>query len=141
MDNTFENLKERVRDYPTTITSEEIEYICQMYESIDLRKCNTMYGIDPDLIKYNQEKIIKKFLSHYPQIKEVKIFGSRAKGNYKPSSDIDLALFGNIDDKLLRHIASELDELPTPYQFDVLNYNDIDNENLKNNIDKFGKIF
>lgn len=86
-------------------------------------------------------EIIKKLLSNYTQIKEVKIFGSRAKGNYKPSSDIDLALFGNIDDKLLRHIASELDELPTPYQFDVLNYNDIDNENLKNNIDKFGKIF
>lgn len=86
-------------------------------------------------------EIIKKLLFNYPQIKEVKIFGSRAKGNYKPSSDIDLALFGNIDDKLLRHIASELDELPTPYQFDVLNYNDIDNENLKNNIDKFGKIF
>ena len=86
-------------------------------------------------------EIIKKLLSNYPQIKEVKIFGSRAKGNYKPSSDIDLALFGNIDDKLLRHIASELDEHPTPYQFDVLNYNDIDNENLKNNIDKFGKIF
>lgn len=86
-------------------------------------------------------EIIKKLLSNYPQIKEVKIFGSRAKGNYKLSSDIDLALFGNIDDKLLRHIASELDELPTPYQFDVLNYNDIDNKNLKNNIDKFGKIF
>lgn len=86
-------------------------------------------------------EIIKKLLSNYPQIKKVKIFGSRAKGNYKPSSDIDLALFGNIDNKLLRHIASELDELPTPYQFDVLNYNDIDNENLKNNIDKFGKIF
>ena len=86
-------------------------------------------------------EIIKKLLSNYPQIKEVKIFGSRAKWNYKLSSDIDLALFGNIDDKLLRHIASELDELPTPYQFDVLNYNDIDNENLKNNIDKFGKIF
>lgn len=86
-------------------------------------------------------EIIKKLLSNYQQIKEVKIFGSRAKGNYKPSSDIDLALFGNIDDKLLRHIASELDELPTPYQFDILNYNDIDNENLKNNIDKFGKIF
>ncbi len=84
---------------------------------------------------------IKKLLSKYPQIKEIKIFGSRAKGNYKPSSDIDLALFGNIDDKLLRHIAFELDELPTPYQFDLLNYSDINNENLKNSIDKFGKNF
>ena len=35
-------------------------------------------------------EIIKKLLSNYPQIKKVKIFGSRAKGNYKPSSDIDI---------------------------------------------------
>lgn len=86
-------------------------------------------------------EIIRKLLSEYPQIKGVKIFGSRAKGNYKPSSDIDLALYGNIDDKLLRHIAFELDELPTPYQFDVLSYADIDNEKLKASIDKFGKNF
>ena len=61
MDNNIENLKDRVISYPTTITSEEIEYICQMYDSIDINKCNSIYGIniDPDLIKYNQEKIIK----------------------------------------------------------------------------------
>ena len=59
-DNIIENLKERVRDYPSTITSEEIEYICQMYDSIDTKACNSIYGIniDPDLIRYNQEKII-----------------------------------------------------------------------------------
>lgn len=84
---------------------------------------------------------IKNLLSKYSQIKEVKIFGSRAKGNHKPSSDIDLALYGNIDDKLLRHIAFELEELPTPYQFDVLCYKDIDNKNLKISIDKYGKLF
>lgn len=84
---------------------------------------------------------IKNLFSKYSQIKEVKIFGSRAKGNYKPSSDIDLVLYGNLDDKLLRHIAFKLEELPTPYQFDVLCYNDIDNENLKNSIDKYGKSF
>ena len=61
MNDIIENLKERVRDYPSTITSEEIEYICQMYDSIDTKACNSIYGIniDPDLIRYNQEKIIK----------------------------------------------------------------------------------
>lgn len=86
-------------------------------------------------------KIICQLLKTFPQINEVRIFGSRAKGNFKPSSDIDLALKGEIDEKLLRHIAFELDELPIPYKFDVLNYSDIDNLNLKQNIDKYSQIF
>lgn len=85
---------------------------------------------------------INKFFSTIIEIEEVKIFGSRAKGNYKPGSDIDLAIYGTkISDKLIRHISSELDEFPTPYKFDVLDYNTIDNENLKENIDMDGKIF
>lgn len=85
--------------------------------------------------------LIRKQLAIYPSINCVKIFGSRAKGNYKPSSDIDLVLYGNIEDKLLRHIAFELEELPTPYKFDVLNYSDINNEKLKQSIDTYGKVF
>ena len=89
----------------------------------------------------NTIKIIKKLFTKFPQIKLVKIFGSRAKGNFNPNSDIDLAFFGEIEDKLLRHIAFELDELPTPYKFDLLNYNDITNTKLKQSIDTNGKIF
>lgn len=86
------------------------------------------------------ETIIKLFAS-FKEINEVKIFGSRARGDFKKGSDIDLALFGEINEKLLRHITSELDELPTPYKFDVVNYNDIDNIDLKQNIDTEGKTF
>lgn len=85
-------------------------------------------------------EMIKNLFYSYSEISEVKIFGSRAKGNYKSGSDIDLAIFGNVDEKLLRHIAFELDELSTPYKFDVLNYNTIDNEALKQNVDKCGKL-
>lgn len=84
---------------------------------------------------------IENLFSRFPQVKTVKIFGSRAKGIFKPTSDIDFALFGIIDDKLLLHISSELDNLPTPYNFDLLNYNDITNQNLKQSIDTWGKIF
>jgi len=81
---------------------------------------------------------IKNLLNTFAEIENVKIFGSRAKGNYKPSSDIDLVVFGNnITEKLLLHIASELDELPTPYKFDVVDYKTITNENFKKDIDKF----
>lgn len=85
--------------------------------------------------------LIKELLASYSNIECSKIFGSRAKGNYKPSSDIDLVLYGNIDDSFLRHIAFELDELPTPYKFDVISYSDIDNEKLKQSIDTYGKEF
>lgn len=85
-------------------------------------------------------EMIKNLFRSYSEISEVKIFGSRAKGNYKTGSDIDLAIFGNIDEKLLRHIAFELDELSTPYKFDVLNFDTIENEALKQNIDKYGKL-
>lgn len=44
---------------------------------------------------------------------------ARKKETAKPSSDVDLALEG-IDDPLVAEaIASELDELPLPYRFDV----------------------
>ena len=77
-------------------------------------------------------------MSSFSEIKEVKIFGSRARGNFQLASDIDLALFGEINDKTLRHIFSELDELPTPYKFDVIAYDNIDNPDLKKSIDTYG---
>ena len=86
--------------------------------------------------------IINDFFETITEIETVKIFGSRAKGTFKPNSDIDFVLYGNgITDKLTRHIASGLDELPTPYKFDVVNFESIENENLIKNINQEGKIF
>ena len=42
----------------------------------------------------NSIRAIKDLFTRFPQIKLVKIFGSRAKGNFKPNSDIDLVFFG-----------------------------------------------
>ena len=79
---------------------------------------------------------IKTCLSAFMEIENIKIFGSRAKGNYKPYSDIDLVLYGaNLTEKLSLHIKSELEELPTPHKFDVVNYNSLDEEPLKKSID------
>lgn len=89
----------------------------------------------------NTVTLITDLFKLYKKVETVKIFGSRAKGNYKPASDIDLVLFGNIDEKLVRHISSELDELPTPYKFDIISYKSIDNENLKKSIDEYAQIF
>jgi predicted nucleotidyltransferase len=84
---------------------------------------------------------LKKTFENYPEIKEVLVFGSRAKGNYRNGSDIDLAIksTGNTL-KLAFDLAGIFNErLPIPYQVDVLSYHDLDNIDLKEHIDRVGK--
>ena len=38
---------------------------------------------------------IRDVFSKHPEIDQVILYGSRAKGNYKPGSDIDLTLIGS----------------------------------------------
>lgn len=71
------------------------------------------------------------------------LFGSRVKGNHKNGSDVDIALKGNaLTDAIATHIRSALnEETPMPYKFDVLNYNTIDNAELRDQIIRVGVIF
>lgn len=83
-------------------------------------------------------KMIIAVLAKTPITKAV-IFGSRAKGNYKPNSDIDIAVFVGDDGNIINIISTELDELPTPYKFDIIAYESIQNQDLKEHIDRVGK--
>ena len=78
--------------------------------------------------------MIVEVLSKTPITKAV-IFGSRAKGNHKPNSDIDIATFG--DNGAL--LSYELEELPMPYKFDIVSYESIQSEELKEHITRVGK--
>lgn len=89
----------------------------------------------------NITHLIKEVFKKYPAIKVVKVFGSRAKGNYRPNSDIDFVLWGDIDSLTLGKISLDLDELPTPYKFDVKLYDEISHSKLKKHIDRVGKVF
>ncbi|TAK72701.1 MAG: nucleotidyltransferase domain-containing protein [Gammaproteobacteria bacterium] len=82
--------------------------------------------------------LIDTFRKH-PEIERVQVFGSRAMGNYRPNSDIDLVLWGQIDEGLLGVVNSELDELPLPYKFDVKFYADITHEAFRQHIDTYGR--
>ncbi|MBF0425722.1 MAG: nucleotidyltransferase domain-containing protein [Magnetococcales bacterium] len=53
------------------------------------------------------------------EVREVIVFGSRAKGNHQPWSDVDLALVGVRDGLKAEAMAEALDQLPLPYKFDV----------------------
>ena len=71
----------------------------------------------------------------------MKIYGSRARGDHRKGSDIDLAFFSESDEDLSSRLSWELDDLPTPYLFDVVNYDKLKNNPLKKEIDQHGKIF
>ena len=101
---------------------------------------------DSSLIKFGltqkQYQLIEEAIIAFDEIEKVVIFGSRATGQYAPSSDIDLAVFGkNITTNTTSRFFSRLDDLPLPFKFDVLNYERISSTTLKNKIDLQGKVF
>lgn len=90
----------------------------------------------------NTYEIIIIVLNCFPEIEKAIIFGSRAMGNYKKGSDIDIAILGNnINDKTITRLSATLnEEKPIPYFIDIVNYNSITNIQLKEHIDKEGKV-
>lgn len=93
------------------------------------------------LSSYSITKINSVF-NQYPDIDEVLIFGSRAKGNYRDNSDIDLAIKGkNINLSILQEIEIKLDDLYLPNSIDLLIYDNIENLDLINHIKRVGKQF
>ncbi len=88
-------------------------------------------------------KKICAIFSRYPQVEKAVIYGSRAKGNYKNGSDIDLTLCGDADLtlKVLYKIMNELDDLLLPYTIDLSIFSDISDPDLVEHIKRVGVIF
>ena len=94
-------------------------------------------------LKENNIAEIKTILMQFPEVKSAKIFGSRAKGNYKNGSDIDIALFGeNMSTTIAWKISGILnEETIMPYHFDILSYKNLKNNDLVSHIDRVGLGF
>lgn len=87
-------------------------------------------------------KSINAVFSKYSEIEKVLIYGSRAMGNYRLASDIDLTLIGRkIDLNLQLKIEFDLDDLMLPYKFDVSIYNKITNPEFIDHVNRAGKEF
>lgn len=87
-------------------------------------------------------ELIKETLTRFDEVHEAIIFGSRAMGNYKKGSDVDIALKGNLKEDTLLKISVILDqELPLPYFFDIVDYDSLANQGLKTHIDEDGILF
>lgn len=92
----------------------------------------------------NQETIdkINSVFEKHLEIEKVIIYGSRAKGNYRAGSDIDLTLIGNnLEYNLAGTVNSEIDDLNTPYLFDVSIFGKLNSPSLKQHINRVGKVF
>lgn len=79
-------------------------------------------------------------LSAFPEIEEAVLFGSRAKGNYKPGSDIDIAIKGKaIEQSCVNSLSYALNEESSlPYFFDIIHYESISEQALIDHIDRVG---
>ncbi|UOQ84698.1 nucleotidyltransferase domain-containing protein [Gracilibacillus salinarum] len=96
-----------------------------------------MFGLIEKDLRY-----INDALEKFEEIEYGIIFGSRAMGNYKKGSDIDIAIKGkNITSDTLFKLSDLLNEVyPLPYYFDLLHYESIANKKLIQHINKEGKV-
>ncbi len=81
-------------------------------------------------------------LAQHPEVEQAILYGSRAKGNFKRGSDIDLTLTGrDLTASILRLIEEELDDLLLPYEFDLSRLRDLSHERLRAHIQRVGVVF
>ena len=82
-------------------------------------------------------------LARQPQVEKAILYGSRAKGNFRNGSDIDLTLYGgsDLDMPVLYRILEEIDDLLLPYQVDLSLFHDIDDPELIAHIQRVGLPF
>ena len=92
------------------------------------------FGLSPATL----DKLSSIFMRHRT-IDSVLLYGSRAKGNYRAGSDIDLSIKGrDISFGQLMQIEDQIDDLMLPYTVDLSQYEKISNADLIEHIDRLG---
>ena len=94
------------------------------------------FGLSPEILG----QLNALFLSH-SEIDAVVLYGSRAKGTYRPGSDIYITVKGGqVNNSLVGKLAEEIDDLLLPYSFDVSAWSQIDNPDLLAHIERVGIV-
>ncbi|MEO6321523.1 MAG: nucleotidyltransferase domain-containing protein [Polaromonas sp.] len=85
---------------------------------------------------------IRGVLARFAEVDKAVLYGSRAMGNYRTGSDIDLTLYGaGLSFDLLGLIANELDDLLLPYTIDLSIFEQLSHAELREHIERVGKAF
>ena len=90
------------------------------------------YGIKEEIITQILD-ITKKYKQY-----KFKLFGSRARGDYRKTSDIDIAIFENVEKDNEYKIKNEFDKLDIIYQIDLVFVNEKTKKELLNSIIRDG---
>lgn len=94
-------------------------------------------GLKPHVIDQ-----ITSALRAYPEVELAILYGSRAKGNFRDGSDIDLTLTGKaLTYRLMTRIEDKIDDLLLPYLFDISILSHIENPNVVEHIHRVGITF
>jgi len=95
------------------------------------------FGLSENIIEQ-----LNKIFEENRKVDEVILFGSRAKGNYRGDSDIDLALKGrNVSSEDILSLGVKLESLNLPYKIDLINYATIKDKDVVEHIDRAGIVF
>lgn len=94
----------------------------------------TKVNIDDKVLKE-----LSKIFNNYYRVQKVLIFGSRARRDNKKTSDVDLAVFSeDISDREFNLLVDEINEIDTALSFDVVHFEKLKKDSLKENIIKDG---
>lgn len=93
-----------------------------------------------DCLPPEELEIITSVLAHFESLYEAAIFGSRAKGNSRPGSDVDLSIKGCTYSEIVTISMKLNEETILPYFFDVVAFETIKNDQLIDHINRVGKV-
>ena len=87
-------------------------------------------------------KTIIAIFDKYREVDEVRIFGSRAKGNYQNGSDIDLAISNVLwSEQIVLRLKEDFEESSLPYFVDIVYLPLLQHLELRGHIERVGKAF
>lgn len=111
-------------------------------QSFKNRKIQERPGLMSHGLSPNTMATIHGILLRLPAVESATLHGSRAKGNHRPGSDIDLTLHGkNLTPAILADIEDALDDQLLPYTFDLSIFAMLDHPPLKEHIRRVGCTF
>ena len=95
-----------------------------------------MFGLSEDLVAS-----ITSIFDKYQGITKAILFCSRAMGNYKNGSDIDILIEGeSLQSKDIEKLLLQMDELEMPYYVDLVLAHHVENEALLDHVTRVGKV-
>ncbi len=84
--------------------------------------------------------LLRGLFASYPEVQRAIVYGSRAIGNYRTGSDIDITLDApGMESSRFLHLCTATDDLMLPWMIDLSLLSQIDNVALREHINRVGK--